>query len=119
MLLKQPACLCAAVSKVPKGKTLGEIEADEGGTVKESLVGMAQTKRAAQRKQAHIDGAHPSLSNLPYESCLCVILCWTSVVSSADCLSLLPRLRGSLSKKCSVALAEITTAAAQLALAVQ
>ena len=42
---------------MPKGKTLGEIEADEGGAVKESLVGMAQTKRAAQRKQAHIDGA--------------------------------------------------------------
>ncbi len=46
----------AAVKKVPKGKTLGEIEADEGGVVKESLVGMAQTKRAAQRKQAHIEG---------------------------------------------------------------
>ena len=46
----------SAVKKVPKGKTLGEIEADEGGVVKESLVGMAQTKRAAQRKQAHIEG---------------------------------------------------------------
>lgn len=116
---KWPAWSCAAVSKVPKGKTLGEIEADEGGTVKESLVGMAQTKRAAQRKQAHIDGMQPSLSNSPYKSCVCFILCWTSGVCSADCLSFLPRLRGSLSKKCSVALAERTTAAAQRALAVQ
>jgi len=45
---------------VPKGKSLGEIEADEGGVVKESLVGMAQTKRAAQRKQTRIEGAHPA-----------------------------------------------------------
>ena len=43
---------------MPKGKSLGEIEADEGGVVKESLVGMAQTKRAAQRKQTRIEGAH-------------------------------------------------------------
>ena len=52
--------MIAAVKKVPKGKSLGEIEADEGGVVKESLVGMAQTKRAAQRKQARIEGVPPA-----------------------------------------------------------
>lgn len=33
-----------------KGKTLHEIEEEEGGTIKEALVGMAQTKRALSRK---------------------------------------------------------------------
>ncbi|KAG2483126.1 hypothetical protein HYH03_018016 [Edaphochlamys debaryana] len=33
------------------GKTLAEIEQEEGGPVKESLVGMAQTKRALDRKK--------------------------------------------------------------------
>ncbi|KAL4422393.1 hypothetical protein ABPG75_008590 [Micractinium tetrahymenae] len=35
---------------VKKGKTLEQIEAEEGGPVKESMVGMAQTRRAAKRK---------------------------------------------------------------------
>ena len=35
-----------------KGKTLEQIESEEGGPVKESLVGMAQTRRAAKRKGA-------------------------------------------------------------------
>ncbi|KAI3429814.1 hypothetical protein D9Q98_010127 [Chlorella vulgaris] len=33
-----------------KGKTLEQIESEEGGPVKESMVGMAQSKRAAKRK---------------------------------------------------------------------
>jgi CD2 antigen cytoplasmic tail-binding protein 2 len=33
-----------------KGQTLAELENEEGGPVKESLVGMAQTKRAVKRK---------------------------------------------------------------------
>lgn len=33
-----------------KGKTLAELEYEEGGPVKESLVGMAQTKRAVKRR---------------------------------------------------------------------
>lgn len=38
-------------AKVKKdGKTLAEIEQEEGGPVKESLVGMAHVKRAAGRK---------------------------------------------------------------------
>jgi hypothetical protein len=36
--------------KASKGKTLAEIEEEEGGPVKESLVGMAQVKRAQGRK---------------------------------------------------------------------
>lgn len=36
-----------------KGKTLQQIEAEEGGPVKESMVGMAQSKRAAKRKAVH------------------------------------------------------------------
>eukprot|EP00798_Chlamydomonas_sp_ICE-L_P009846 gene9846-7733_t len=40
-----------ADTKDPAGKTLAEIEDEEtGGTVKESLVGMAQVKRAGKRK---------------------------------------------------------------------
>lgn len=35
----------------PKGKTFQEIEEEEGGPVKESLITAAQTKRAASRKQ--------------------------------------------------------------------
>lgn len=35
---------------VRKGKTLEQIEAEEGGPVKESMVGMAHSKRAAKRK---------------------------------------------------------------------
>ncbi|GAB4814666.1 hypothetical protein N2152v2_001712 [Parachlorella kessleri] len=43
----------AKVAKVvKKGKTLEQIEAEEGGPVKESLVGMAQKRRAAKRKGA-------------------------------------------------------------------
>lgn len=38
-----------------KGMTLEQIEAQEGGPVKESMVGMAQTKRAAKRKGAVAD----------------------------------------------------------------
>ena len=38
-----------------KGKTLEQIESEEGGPVKESLVGMAQTRRAAKRKGAVAD----------------------------------------------------------------
>ncbi|PSC74352.1 CD2 antigen cytoplasmic tail-binding 2 [Micractinium conductrix] len=35
-----------------KGKTLEQIETEEGGPIKESMVGMAHTKRAAKRKGA-------------------------------------------------------------------
>ncbi|GIL85988.1 hypothetical protein Vretimale_9026 [Volvox reticuliferus] len=38
-----------------KGKTFAEIEAEEGGPIKESLVGMAQTKRALDRKKRDVD----------------------------------------------------------------
>ncbi|KIZ04688.1 hypothetical protein MNEG_3275 [Monoraphidium neglectum] len=38
--------------KAFKGKTLAEIEEEEGGPVKESLVGMAHTKRAQRRRAA-------------------------------------------------------------------
>ncbi|KAL6761206.1 hypothetical protein V8C86DRAFT_905231 [Haematococcus lacustris] len=38
----------------PKGKTFAEIEAEEGGPVKESLLGMAQVKRALGRKQREV-----------------------------------------------------------------
>jgi hypothetical protein len=34
----------------PKGKTLAEIEEEEGGPVKESLIGMAHVKRASRRR---------------------------------------------------------------------
>ena len=39
------------VGKANKGLTLSEVEATEGGTVKESLVTSAQHKRALQRKR--------------------------------------------------------------------
>ena len=39
----------------PKGKTLKEWEDEEGGPVKESLVGMAQVKRSVKRKSAAAD----------------------------------------------------------------
>lgn len=38
-----------------KGKTLEQIENEEGGPVKESQVGMAQTRRASKRKGAAAD----------------------------------------------------------------
>ena len=48
-----PASVAAKVAKVvKKGKTLEQIETEEGGPVKESLVGMAQNRRAAKRKGA-------------------------------------------------------------------
>ena len=40
-----------------KGKTLAQIEAEEGGPVKESLVGMAQSKRAHKRKGGGVPAA--------------------------------------------------------------
>jgi hypothetical protein len=43
--------------KKPKGKTLHEIEEEEGGPVKESMVGMAAVKRAIRRKKAAAGGA--------------------------------------------------------------
>lgn len=39
-----------------KGKTLAEIEQEEGGPVKESLIGMAQVKRAENRKKDGTQG---------------------------------------------------------------
>lgn len=39
-----------------KGKTLAEIENEEGGPVKESMVSMAQTKRRMARSKAKDDG---------------------------------------------------------------
>ena len=53
-----------------KGQDAWEIEADEGGVVKESLVGMAQTKRAAQRKQAHIEGTLYRQWSYQWRQCL-------------------------------------------------
>ena len=48
--------------KKDKGLTLEEVETAEGGVVRESAVGMAQTKRAARRKgkQAAVVGASPA-----------------------------------------------------------
>lgn len=48
-----PSCLspCTVPHKRPKGKTLHEIEAEEGGPVKESMVGMAAVQRAIRRKK--------------------------------------------------------------------
>jgi hypothetical protein len=40
----------SVAGKRKDGKTLAEIEADEGGPIKESLAGMAATKRALNRK---------------------------------------------------------------------
>ena len=39
-----------------KGKTLEEIENEEGGPIKESMVGMAHNKRAARRKGTGVGG---------------------------------------------------------------
>ncbi len=52
----------ADAGKKDKGLTLEEVESAEGGVVRESAVGMAQTKRAARRKgkQAAIVGASPA-----------------------------------------------------------
>ena len=52
--------------KKDKGLTLEEVESAEGGVVRESAVGMAQTKRAARRKgkQAKAIGASCALSKL-------------------------------------------------------
>lgn len=44
-----------------KGKTLAEIEDEEGGPVKESMVAMAQTKRRLARSKAKDDGRNPAL----------------------------------------------------------
>lgn len=38
-------------TKVHKGQTLREIEDEEGGPVKESMVGMAAVQRALRRKK--------------------------------------------------------------------
>jgi hypothetical protein len=43
-----------------KGKTLEQIEAEEGGPIKESLVGMAHTKRTLKRKGGAAIGAPPT-----------------------------------------------------------
>jgi hypothetical protein len=48
-----PFCPAAVpVKQKPKGKTLHEIEEEEGGPVKESMVGMAAVQRAIRRKKA-------------------------------------------------------------------
>ncbi|KXZ50512.1 hypothetical protein GPECTOR_16g687 [Gonium pectorale] len=52
---KGPGDVAASAAPARKGKTLAEIEAEEGGPVKESLVGMAQTKRALDRKRREVD----------------------------------------------------------------
>ena len=54
MPLCLPLCRFAAVpvKQKPKGKTLHEIEEEEGGPVKESMVGMAAVQRAIRRKKA-------------------------------------------------------------------
>ena len=44
-------CTFPCVPLAGKGKTLAEIEADEGGPVRESMVGMAHAKRAMARKK--------------------------------------------------------------------
>ena len=53
----------ANAGKKDKGLTLEEVETAEGGVVRESAVGMAQTKRAARRKgkQAAAAGASRSV----------------------------------------------------------
>ncbi|GLI71081.1 hypothetical protein VaNZ11_015992 [Volvox africanus] len=52
-----PQADVGAKSAVParKGKTFAEIEAEEGGPIKESLVGMAHTKRALDRKKRDLE----------------------------------------------------------------
>ena len=58
--------------KKEKGLTLEEVETAEGGVVRESAVGMAQTKRAARRKgkQAAAAGAPSNVACLlwPYST---------------------------------------------------
>jgi hypothetical protein len=49
-----PARADKARKAARKGKTLQQIEAEEGGPVKESMVGMAQSKRAAKRKAGRV-----------------------------------------------------------------
>ncbi|GFR41660.1 hypothetical protein Agub_g2402, partial [Astrephomene gubernaculifera] len=44
-----------AAAAVRRGKTFAEIEAEEGGPIKESLVGMAHTKRALDRKKKDVE----------------------------------------------------------------
>lgn len=51
----QPVVDAKPVAQPRKGKTLAEIEAEEGGPIKESLVGMAHTKRALDRKKRDVD----------------------------------------------------------------
>ena len=55
------SALREAAKRPHKGKTLAEIEEEEGGPVRESLVGMAHTKRA-QRRRA---GAGPGDTDIP------------------------------------------------------
>lgn len=51
--VQRVAVVVAKVEKVAKkGKTLEQIENEEGGPIKESMVGMAHNKRAAKRKGA-------------------------------------------------------------------
>ncbi|KAI7844013.1 hypothetical protein COHA_002550 [Chlorella ohadii] len=52
---KEKAAHAKEAKAVRKGKTLEQIEEEEGGPVKESQVGMAQTRRAAKRKGAGAD----------------------------------------------------------------
>lgn len=46
-----------------KGQTLAEVEQQEGGPVKESLVGMAAVQRALRRKKQQGGQAAPHRSN--------------------------------------------------------
>ena len=48
--LKFPSFAERGVHDSRQSKSLEEMESEEGGPIKESLVGMAQTKRAAKRK---------------------------------------------------------------------
>jgi hypothetical protein len=52
--------MCHAEPEARKGKTLAEIEEEEGGPVKESLVGMAQVRQATPCSlAARASAAHP------------------------------------------------------------
>ncbi|PRW60637.1 CD2 antigen cytoplasmic tail-binding 2 [Chlorella sorokiniana] len=52
---KEKAAQAKETKAARKGKTLEQIEDEEGGPVKESQVGMAQTRRAAKRKGTGVD----------------------------------------------------------------
>ena len=57
------------MQKLAKGKTLEEVEEEEGGTIKESRVPMAQTFRAQQRK-GKSKGTQPALPLPSSQQCL-------------------------------------------------